>query len=151
MKKCTRCKQDKPLAEFSKGNHFHGKQWWCKKCSNVHRLIYMENDGREIQQLANRRWQKNNLEKIRVQRRKDKLKESCRRIYRAQRAIRGAKRKGDIVASETCEKCGSYKNIHAHHWSYDKEQWLNVLWLCRKCHLALHAAKRRKLKASPHA
>jgi transposase-like protein len=52
-----------------------------------------------------------------------------------------AVRLGGIAKPATCEKCGSDKYIEAHHPDYGKP--LDVRWLCRVCHRALHWAEWR--------
>ncbi len=42
------------------------------------------------------------------------------------------------LAAEPC-KCGSY-DVEKHHPDYSKP--LQVIWLCRDCHLALHQAEK---------
>lgn len=46
---------------------------------------------------------------------------------------------GDLVPSETCEKCGTAANgkaLDGHHEDYSKP--LDVVWLCRDCHKKEH-------------
>ncbi len=50
--------------------------------------------------------------------------------------------RGKII-KKPCEHCGS-DNSERHHEDYDKP--LEISWLCRPCHLALH--KRKKLSES---
>jgi len=45
--------------------------------------------------------------------------------------------KTGAVTRKPCEVCGSVK-VEGHHWSYLKENWLNVNWLCRKHHAEEH-------------
>lgn len=44
------------------------------------------------------------------------------------------------LKKEPCEACESPKS-QMHHEDYSKP--LNVIWLCRRCHLALHARRGR--------
>jgi hypothetical protein len=46
-------------------------------------------------------------------------------------------RAGKIVKPTTCSKCGAEGRIEAHHEDYSKP--LEVVWLCRKHHLDVHA------------
>jgi predicted HNH restriction endonuclease len=41
-----------------------------------------------------------------------------------------------------CAHCGSVKSIESHHHSYEPADWLDVIWLCSACHMALHRAPR---------
>lgn len=54
---------------------------------------------------------------------------------KAQIAVGNAKRDGKLTQPDCCEHCGtSEKKIQAHHWSYEPEHWLDVIWLCTTCH-----------------
>lgn len=54
---------------------------------------------------------------------------------KAQNALSNAVRDGDVLKLEFCEHCfSSDKKIEGHHWSYLEEHWLDVIWLCTKCH-----------------
>ena len=46
--------------------------------------------------------------------------------------------RGKMFKPMICEKCGCYGDMHAHHWSYEKEHWLDVIWLCPNCHRKEH-------------
>lgn len=48
-------------------------------------------------------------------------------------------RKGKLVP-KPCEKCGKAK-VEMHHEDYSKP--LDVIWLCRECHLDLHNERNR--------
>ena len=41
-----------------------------------------------------------------------------------------------VLVKQSCLVCGTKKNLHAHHQDYRKP--LCVVWLCVKCHNALH-------------
>ena len=54
--------------------------------------------------------------------------------YRATQAVRIAKTKG-ILKKQSCLFCGN-KKTDAHHPDYKKP--LDIVWLCRACHLKIH-------------
>jgi len=56
---------------------------------------------------------------------------------RARVAARKAIEEGELI-KQPCEICGTTKNIHAHHESYAKKDWLNILWLCAEHHSLRH-------------
>lgn len=50
-------------------------------------------------------------------------------------AVGNAVRDGRLVKHNKCEHCRTTeKSIEAHHWSYEPEHWLDVIWLCTTCH-----------------
>lgn len=49
-------------------------------------------------------------------------------------------KRGCIVKKYACELCGG-PNPEKHHEDYDKP--LEVLWVCRKCHLEIHNSKQK--------
>jgi len=53
----------------------------------------------------------------------------------ARDAVYRALKDGRLVKPERCERCGEIKhNLQGHHKSYEKDRWLEVEWLCIKCH-----------------
>jgi len=53
---------------------------------------------------------------------------------KAHAAVAAALRQGDLVRGTDCCSCGEIKPTVAHHWSYEEEHWLDVVWICRRCH-----------------
>jgi ribosomal protein S27AE len=53
-------------------------------------------------------------------------------------------RKGKIK-KEPCSNCGN-PEVQAHHEDYDKP--LEVVWLCKDCHVELHTQRNRVMAAS---
>lgn len=58
--------------------------------------------------------------------------------YKAHCSVNNALRDGRIVRPDTCSCCQSTSKLQAHHWSYEEEHWLNVVWLCTRCHADEH-------------
>lgn len=66
--------------------------------------------------------------------------------FRAQNAVKWALKKGELTRPESCEKCGDKPSpgkdgrsrIQGHHESYERSKWLDVVWLCAKCHKKTH-------------
>lgn len=56
----------------------------------------------------------------------------------ARLAVHRALRKG-VLKRQPCTQCGSTRNVDGHHYrGYEREHWLDVRWLCRKCHAQEH-------------
>ena len=133
MKECTKCKIFKPLDEFSKDNRnkIHGRQYWCKLCAKSY-----SKQPLMAERLAQYRkeYKQNNKQKFRdsATKARKKFPEKCK----ARHLVDYALRTGTLVRPETCSHCCSECTPHAHHKDYT--QPLMVLWLCRKCHIAMH-------------
>ena len=41
-----------------------------------------------------------------------------------------------VVKPEVCSVCGKKRKLEGHHYDYSKP--LEVIWVCRKCHLQIH-------------
>jgi hypothetical protein len=55
--------------------------------------------------------------------------------HRAQKTVRQAIRDGILVKPAQCSQCPETYPIEAHHHhGYARECWLDVVWLCPKCH-----------------
>lgn len=138
-KTCNLCSACKDISEFPKNR---GK---CKSCYNSTRKRNPENEKR-----IKREWEERNREKRNERARRwvnenqNKVTEyhtSRRRIDpvpdRARHAVHRAVKRGEILKSEHCQRCGIGGKISAHHEDYEKP--LDVMWLCRKCHCDRHA------------
>ncbi len=67
---------------------------------------------------------------------------------RAQRYVQQAVRRGRLRKPTACEGCAASlpaSQIHGHHESYERDQWLVVQWLCAKCHGLAHRKKEEDL------
>ncbi|MGR3303306.1 MAG: hypothetical protein ACUZ8I_12495 [Candidatus Scalindua sp.] len=51
--------------------------------------------------------------------------------------VRKAIKEGKLVRPIQCENCHKENNLEAHHWSYLPQYWLDIFWLCVKCHRKL--------------
>lgn len=66
-----------------------------------------------------------------------KMREKFPEKHKARMELRNAMRRGDVIKSYSCSKCGDTpKRIEGHHEDYLKP--LDVVWLCSPCHRKLH-------------
>jgi hypothetical protein len=72
------------------------------------------------------------LEKDRLRCKTDQLKHPLK--YLARNKLSHSIRDGNIIKPEECMHCGSSEQLQGHHWSYEEEHWLDVIWLCTSCH-----------------
>lgn len=64
-----------------------------------------------------------------------RLKELYPERSRAREAVHTAVRYGKLIRPEHCSRCGvQCKPDGHHHNGYAREHWLDVVWLCRRCH-----------------
>lgn len=80
------------------------------------------------------------LERMRRNRRKEYI------AGMAHVAVEKALREGSLLKPYQCNSpyrnfCESNGKLNAHHWSYEPEHWLDVIWCCNKCHRHIHSWK----------
>jgi hypothetical protein len=111
-----------------------------------HHQYYLAHREQKIERT--KRWRKNHPEKVKeiTYRYRDRNQDKCKKwtdrwakknpeARQAHRAINHALESGKINKSTHCEECGNSGRLQAHHWhGYKKEHWLDVQWLCAKCH-----------------
>ena len=134
MKRCFKCGDEKPFAEFYRhpkmADGYLGK---CKICTRedvaknyrariTHYVEYERNRAQSPQR------KEMALEYQRRRRHRDPIKNAARR------ATYNAIRDGRLIR-KPCESCGD-ANVEAHHDDYTRP--LDVRWLCRRHHLAVH-------------
>ena len=124
-KQCSRCKEAKPLTEFGKNrSRASGLEYWCKQCNNAAGKKYRDSDaGKVVMRKLARAWQR-----------------KYRKLYpekaKARQAVTNAVRDGRLTRPETCSLCWNKGIIEGHHPDYSKP--LDVEWLCKPCHKAVH-------------
>lgn len=85
-------------------------------------------------------------EKIREAGRWENQKGRYRLAKYARNTVREAIKQGLLTRPTTCERCGVVGPVEASHASYERDQWLVVRWLCRRCHRQEDAAQPKTRK-----
>lgn len=153
MKVCFKCGAEKPLSEFYKHPRMaDGHVNKCKECNKKdvreNRLdkkdYYDEydrnrpNHEERVKKAAGRvkeLWGSDESFKQNIINHKQKWSNNNQHKRKAQYAVSNALRDGKLFKPDICEQCGtSEKKIQGHHWSYEPEHWLDVIWLCTSCH-----------------
>ena len=132
--------------EFDR-NRFN-KQERMKKChERVRELYFTDDEFRENKLKVSREYYQNNKEDIQVWQ-KQWVERNPEKV-KAQNAVGNAVRDGRLLKPEYCQHCNTNeRQIQGHHWSYLNEHWLDVVWLCTKCHAAEHK-RLRELNQDP--
>jgi hypothetical protein len=85
-----------------------------------------------------REWRAKNPERYRQQSREKRTRDPLTNYkQRAWNAVFRAISRGEVVRPSACSRCGQLsEHIQAHHENYEK--WLDIVWLCPKCHQRYH-------------
>jgi len=161
-KRCSHCKQIKPVLEFYK-NHIRkdGFHSACKICFKKEQKSRQQADPKKFK-VIQKRYRQSDKGKI-VKRKYDhsdkgrkakngyikskKGKENMRRFfqnhpeqYAAKNAISVAVSSGKLaqIISLKCIDCGNAAEQYHHHKGYSPEHLLDVVPLCKKCHYFRH-------------
>ncbi|MBW1931454.1 MAG: hypothetical protein JRI56_00205 [Deltaproteobacteria bacterium] len=153
MKRCNKCKTEKPLEDFYKDRSSKdGHQGMCKVCKKeYHRkyhLKYYQKHKDGIKEYQQGYYQKNRTKVIErtkkyQQNHMEKHTEAVRKYrqnnpekYKARSMVNWAVQSGKLERPVFCEKCGLPAKTEGHHEDYSKP--LEVDWLCRSCHIEVH-------------
>lgn len=149
MKICTKCRIEKPLEAFHcDRTSDDGRCCQCKKCTQARtRQWYLVNRKQSLE--TTKAWNAKNREKHNKYVRKWQAKNQTRvtasgRAYakrhpekrNAKNAVQWAIKKGLLTRPDECTVCEKQGQVEGHHEDYAKP--LQVIWLCRKCHVARH-------------
>lgn len=152
MKSCFKCGVEKPLSEYYKHPQMKdGHLNKCKDCTKeavkqnrVSKEGYYKNYDRNRPNHRSRAKAGNERKKVKYKSNQG-FRESVLKCNRkwiennpkkrmAQNAANNAVRDGKIVRKTSCEHCNNKVKLQKHHWSYEEEYWLDVVWLCPPCH-----------------
>lgn len=138
MKVCSKCKIPKSTDAFTSDLRRPGGLYTsCNACKRVSdRISYAAH--KEQRRLDKNLYYALNREHRKEYMRKRRL--ALKAQVSAYAKLQNAKIAG-LMTLGPCEQCSSTENIDGHHEDYDKP--LEVLWLCRRCHMLLHAELKR--------
>lgn len=150
MKVCRLCGETKPLSEF------YNKDNRCKVCVRDKAKQYRIDNLERVKEYDRNRPNHSDRIKAKSERykklrlegdasfvEKDKLRIQDYRKrnpdkYKAQCSVNNAIRDGYLLRPSNCSCCGKECKPQGHHWSYDEDHWLDVIWLCTRCHADEH-------------
>lgn len=148
---CTRCKLVKPNFDFHR-HAIKGLQRWCKVCKReLNRSYNRQPKRRAYNKALYQIWLRTKGKdyyarpEVRVHR-TNQMAQYQRSTqghlqFMARMKVRDAIKSGHLTRLP-CERCHASKT-EGHHPDYTKP--LDVIWLCKKCHVAEHA----RIKAEP--
>ncbi|KKQ63520.1 MAG: hypothetical protein US85_C0016G0016 [Candidatus Shapirobacteria bacterium GW2011_GWF1_38_23] len=128
-KKCNGCEKIKPLSSFYYNSHNQNYSYHCKECDRKMQVAqfykrYTPEQRREMWNKATKKSRKTN----------PAMWSAGKIVYRAVSS--------GVLKRQSCFICGHDKT-DAHHEDYSKP--LEVVWLCRNCHITKHLQKRQSL------
>lgn len=133
-KACSICKATKPLEDFNRrANRPSGRDPHCRECQAKKVARLRRNPSYRAARNARGRTPK---EKADAARDMAAWRARNRDKSRAHAAVGHAKRTGRLV-SQPCP-CGATDVQAHHHRGYAEEHRLDVIWLCRPCHVREH-------------
>ena len=146
MKRCSGCGIEKPLDCFSKKvsskNILQSK---CKTCSLLYQAEYRSKNAEKLLLQRREKYENIKSDPDRYARYVESIKINNIRSHQrypgkqqARMAVDYAVRTNQLIRPNFCSECGASCKPEAHHESYEKDQWLNVRWMCRSCHAAIH-------------
>jgi len=152
MKVCFKCFVEKPLSDFyPHKSMLDGHLNKCKDCTKRDALLHRERNLEKVREYDRNRPNREERVKTicaRISRLCKEDKEFSQRVSgikrkwaslnqhkrKAQYAASNAVRDGKLQRKTVCEHCLLEKNLQKHHWSYEEQHWLDVIWLCTSCH-----------------
>lgn len=150
--RCNDCINEKRRERFENLEKYKQKREREKKYYNSHREKLNEAQKKYYENLTEEKKQKL-AEKKRIyfrnsQEQKKKKYEYLRNIYDKKKIyaniqIYEALQSGKIIKPSRCQICGKEKTLDGHHHDYDKP--LDVIWVCRKCHMKIHKSYEENL------
>jgi len=166
MKTCKMCNEEKPLDNYYIAYRYKEKDYfgsYCIECDKERSKKYSDDHieerrerqrawrerNRDKENQRNREYRLNNAKKVKLARSKynkenvDALREYQRASkmndpekFKARELLNGAVRSKKIIKPDHCSLCGKGGKVDGHHEDYSRP--LDVIWLCRACHMGIH-------------
>lgn len=158
-KVCSKCQLQKPQSRFHKNSKSRdGLHCYCKECRAKIQKEYRQENKEKIT-AYNKQYYKDNIERINhhhkewSRRNRDKMDKFTKEYYQrnpermiVHNQLNWAVKSGKIIRPSICSGCGGESNsIEGHHDDYSKP--LEVVWLCRECHIKFHKKAMAQIEA----
>lgn len=142
LKRCSKCRLNLPIDKFNADKQKStGLSSRCRECRSKDRFTTPESAA--FHREYSKSWYETNGEHIRQNRRTKYQRDGNIQYQKhkvkfiARSYVRKAVLSG-YITRDPCEICGSL-TTEGHHWKgYDKENYLNVRWLCKEHHMKEH-------------
>ena len=149
-KRCTRCRRLRIKTNFYPDRR--EKDGLMRRCKSCYDMV-TKGDYNDINaQIYARRYYRKNKPKVLLK--TQEYRKNYPDRINAHKAVHKALKDGILVKPDSCAnlKCSrkGVGRIEAHHESYKKENWLDVIWLCSSCHKLINKRTlriRRKRKS----
>ncbi len=136
MKICFKCKKEKDVSEFYRHSAMgDGRLGKCKECTKKDVSKNYRDNIEHYKEYERKRFGESTRRAMALVYQKRRRRKHPDK-YLAHYMVSNAIRDGRLIRGNTCEKCGSEKNVQAHHHDYSKP--LDVNWLCFYCHRKEH-------------
>lgn len=156
-KRCSHCKEIKPLSEFSKHTcNKDGLRYACKICEQAwtrrykttqnYRISLQKSYAKPDYKEKRKIYQKS--ENGLVAHRKGSMVYNSRNPAKrkAHDKVNGEIRSGRLEKPTTfkCVYCDSQAEQYHHHNGYDENHWFDIIPVCKICHIKIHKTNRQK-------
>lgn len=123
LKKCACCKLIKPISEYYKCKKYKdGLYCYCKTCDTQKSIKWKKSLG---------------AEKYKEYRRRNAKKLDVTKYYPI-RKLERMRYPEKVIARTASINIETKKGFDKHHWSYNKEHWLDIIYLSRADHMTVH-------------
>lgn len=150
-KRCSQCKQNKPLSEFSKSqSKKDGLRSWCKSCEKAYQQSergkaahrkgtakYQQTpEGKATNRKASTKYQKTPNGKAVHRKALAKYYARNPNYIKAKNAVNNAIKVGRLPRPDSLQCHYCFRDAQQyHHWrGYESEHWLDVVPACVECH-----------------
>jgi hypothetical protein len=149
LRKCYKCQAIKGIYEYyADKTKFGGHKYICKSCECEGKKEQRSIDPEKSREYFRKRWEREDIkQRYSEQNRKRRIenpeyfrekskKQNEHPHSLARKIYRNALTAGKLVKPNACTECGRIGNVDGHHIDYSKP--LEVVWLCRICHMKKH-------------
>lgn len=134
-KKCSRCGELKPYSDFPKNKaQRDGYEYRCKPCNTIAYRERRIKNPEVYKKKDTAYYEKNKAAIIESRNTYNSIKFV---EVAARQKVGKAVKNGELIRPESCSTCNKKCKPDAHHHDYSKP--LDVVWLCRSCHLRVHS------------